>query len=262
MTILIKILKYSCRLWNSGVQVFVDIMYVCSAKSLQIPFHTFKTPYIMQIPTPSLLSWLYPVIPENFQPSEPFRINKTTWHLLGVNLSPCENITSYTERWPCSFDEKLMDTPILQSAKFNGYFQSWKYWIQYENNLREIFQFQDTIAQRADKQLRDILSTQDFPCCSENATIVGIHVRRGDYTLKTVNEYGQITPNASYYQNAMDYFEKLYPQVLFIVASVDLKWTKIALKGRENVHISLGNFGPEDMALLSLTYHQGDNSVL
>lgn len=28
-------------------------MYVSSAKSLQIPFHTFKTPYIMQIPTPS-----------------------------------------------------------------------------------------------------------------------------------------------------------------------------------------------------------------
>ena len=198
---------------------------------------------------------LYPVIPENFQPSEAFRINKTTWHLLGVNKSPCENINSYTERWPCSFDEKLMDTPILQSAKFNGYFQSWKYWIQYENKLREIFKFQDTIAQRADKQLRNILNTEDFPCCSENVTLVGIHVRRGDYTSKTVNEYGQITPNASYYQNAMNYFEKLYPQVLFIVASDDLKWTKIALKGRENVHISLGNFGPEDMALLSLTNH-------
>ena len=86
---------------------------------------------------------LYPVVPENFQPSEPFRISKTTWQLLGVVKSTCENINSYTERWPCSFDKKLMDTPILLSAKFNGYFQSWKYWIQCENKLREIFKFQD-----------------------------------------------------------------------------------------------------------------------
>ena len=53
----------------------------------------------------------------------------------------------------------------------------------------------------------------------------------------------------------MDYFEKLYPQVLFIVASDDLKWTKNALESRKNVYISLGNVGPEDMALLSLTNH-------
>ena len=52
----------------------------------------------------------------------------------------------------------------------------------------------------------------------------------------------------------MDFLVKVYPQVLFIVASDDLNATKNALKGRKK-YISLGNVGPEDMALLSLTNH-------
>lgn len=203
----------------------------------------------------SMSKGLYPVISDNFLPGDVFRINKTTLQVLGENHASCGTVKSYTERWPCSFDDRIIQVPFLTSAKFNGYFQSWKYWIQYENNLREIFRFQDTIARRANKQLNDILSTLDFPCCSKNSTLVGVHIRRGDYTSKAVNKYGQITPNISYYLNAMNYFENLYPTVLFIVASDDLKWSKNGLKNKTNVYISTGNSGPEDMALLSLTNH-------
>lgn len=196
---------------------------------------------------------LYPVIPDTFEPGDVFKINRTTLKLIGEDGAACDKIPSYTERWPCSFDDRLTDVPIYQSAKFNGYFQSWKYWIQHENSLREAFHFQDKIAERAQKQLRDILNTSKF--VSSNSTLVGVHIRRGDYTAKHVNDYGQITPNVSYYENAIQYFEDLYPSVFFIVASDDLIWTKQAMINRTNVHISVGNSGPEDMALLSLTHH-------
>jgi galactoside 2-L-fucosyltransferase 1/2 len=196
---------------------------------------------------------LYPVIPSTFEPGNIFKINRTTLKLIGEDDAACNKMPSYTERWPCSFDDRLTNVPIFQSAKFNGYFQSWKYWIQHENSLREALRFQDKITQRANKQLQDILNTSQF--VSRNSTLVGVHIRRGDYTAKHVNDYGQITPNVSYYENAMQYFEDLYPNVFFIVASDDLKWTKQALMNRTNVHISVGNSGPEDMALLSLTNH-------
>ncbi|XP_062612387.1 galactoside alpha-(1,2)-fucosyltransferase 2-like [Saccostrea cucullata] len=198
---------------------------------------------------------LYPVIPENFELGNVFKINKTTLKQIGEENKACDSIPTFSEKWACSFDEQLINVPIFQSAKFNGYLQSWKYWIQRENGLRQTFKFQDRITERARKQLADIIGTSGFTCCSKNSTLVGVHVRRGDYTSKPVNDYGQITPNASYYENSLDYFENLYPSVLFIVASDDLKWTKDAFKNKTNVHISLGNSGPEDMALLSLTNH-------
>ena len=48
---------------------------------------------------------LYLFILVKFQPNEAFRINKKTWHLLGVDKSQCDNITPYTEHWTCFNDD-------------------------------------------------------------------------------------------------------------------------------------------------------------
>lgn len=50
----------------------------------------------------------------------------------------------------------------------------------------------------------------------------------------------------------MNYFEKLYFIVFFIVVFDDFKWSKSGLKNKINVYILIGNFGFEDMVLLLL----------
>lgn len=56
----------------------------------------------------SVSKGLYPVISDNFLPSDVFRINKTTLQVLGENHTTCGTIKSYTERWACSFDDRLI----------------------------------------------------------------------------------------------------------------------------------------------------------
>ncbi|XP_062581791.1 galactoside alpha-(1,2)-fucosyltransferase 2-like [Saccostrea cucullata] len=197
---------------------------------------------------------LYPIVPENSELFQIFDIQKTTLSAIKKPKNACLKLPLHKERWGLSYDEKLLSVPPSKGVRFDGFYQSWKYWIKYEEEIRDILTFKEQIRKKAYTQMKDILNQMKFSS-SKNNVVVSIHIRRGDYATAGHYKYGKLTPNETYYQNAMKYFKTKYQKVLFIVGSNDIGWSKKALANETNVYYSTGNSPAEDMALLSLANH-------
>jgi len=119
----------------------------------------------------------------------------------------------------------------------SGSLQSYKY---FDINLRKHLQFKPHILSHAKVYLEPF----------QEPVLVGIHVR--DYE----NSFLQ-TPPPMYYDNAMHYFTRRYPNIRFIVVCEDPVWcTKQPHFNRENVHVAheRQHFAI-DMAILSECDH-------
>lgn len=197
---------------------------------------------------------LYPIVPENSELFQVFDIQRTTLSAIKKPATACSSLPKLSERWGLSYDENLLKVPPSKSVQFDGYFQSWKYWIKYEEEIRDILTFKEAIRKKAYVQMREILNKMKFNVDKDNV-IVSIHIRRGDYATEGHYKYGKLTPNESYYMNAMGYFKKKHKTVLFVVGSNDMDWSKKALASENNVYYSTGNSAAEDMAMLSLANH-------
>lgn len=199
---------------------------------------------------------LYPIIPEDSYLPKIFAIHNTTLSGIGLPKDACSKLPFHKERWGLSFDENLFKIPQFRRTnyRFFGYFQSWKYWIKYEREIRGVFQFNDEIKRKAVSQFHQILKEKDFTL-DKDSVVVSIHVRRGDYFSEEIVSYGYLTPNATFYLNAMSFFKNKFSKVLFMVGSTDTEWCRKTFDGEPNTHISTGNSAAEDMALLSLANH-------
>ncbi|XP_061182543.1 galactoside alpha-(1,2)-fucosyltransferase 2-like [Saccostrea echinata] len=197
---------------------------------------------------------LYPILPENSVLVQIFNIQKTTLSAIKSSPNACSKLPLHKERWGLSYDENLLSVPPSKGVRFDGFFQSWKYWIKYEDEIRDILTFKEPIRKKAYTQMRDILNQMKFSA-NNNNVVVSVHIRRGDYATKGHYKYGKLTPPETYYKNAMDYFKKRYRHVVFVVGSNDIGWSKRALATEKNVYYSTGNSAAEDMALLSLANH-------
>ncbi len=103
----------------------------------------------------------------------------------------------------------------------NGHFQSYKYFDQYESEIRELLKpDKSTITYIKDKY-GDIL----------NKKTTSIHVRRGDY-LKLPDHY--INLSLDYYQNALKYINNPGSILIF---SDDISWCKDNFKGDKYIFI-------------------------
>ncbi|XP_048737936.1 galactoside alpha-(1,2)-fucosyltransferase 2-like [Ostrea edulis] len=203
----------------------------------------------------SKLKSLSPVLPENFELLNVFNISDATPRYVQDRAAVCAELPIRIERWGLSYDGNLFSVPSGESVQFSGYYQSWRYWITIEDEIREMFQFKTSIRRKALSEFHRIMLFMEFDISQENNIVVSIHVRRGDYATEGHLKYGKITPNASYYINAMTYFRNKYRNVLFIVGSNDIEWSKTALGSESNVYFSTGLSAAEDMALLSLANH-------
>jgi galactoside 2-L-fucosyltransferase 1/2 len=124
-----------------------------------------------------------------------------------------------------------------QDTLLEGYFQSYKY---IDPDMRKTLRFKSLLMSHARVFL------QNFP----ERVLVGIHVRRYESPhLKT--------PSRAYFENAMEYFEKRYTNVGFVVISDDPDWCNgLAYFKKENVHVSLERqHYALDMAILSACDH-------
>ena len=117
-----------------------------------------------------------------------------------------------------------------KGGTWDGYWQSEKYFLPIENQIREAFTFQVTDAslKRFIKQMEDTPNT------------VSVHLRRGDY--KGVEDmYGGIcTPE--YYERAISYMEEHLENPTFYIFSNDIAWVKENFKGKNFVYITSDMF--------------------
>lgn len=64
---------------------------------------------------------------------------------------------------------------------------------------------------------------------------IGVHVRRGDYLNQNSIEKGYRTADSAYIERAMQYFTTKYHNVIFIVCSDDIQWSRKHVQSRTHL---------------------------
>ena len=123
---------------------------------------------------------------------------------------------------------------------FHGYYQSEKYFKEFEREIRKEFTFKKHISELAHCEMKKYTSGKP---------LVSVHVRRGDY-LTVHNGLFHTPCNMKYYEKAMSQFE----DVKFLVFSDDIKWCKENIRGK-NISYCEGNSAIIDFAMMSLCNH-------
>ena len=149
---------------------------------------------------PSLSFALDKLIENNIQIKYSFPLFKIL-NLFGCIMNFKEKFLSYE---PVHLNDKYI-------SNFDGYFQCEKYFINYRSEIIESICLPDT------SRYDNIFST--------NNDIVGIHIRRGDYT-KEVNLKIHGLCNLSYYKKAINILKKKFNKLKFIIFTDDRDWVK------------------------------------
>ncbi|KAK3082847.1 hypothetical protein FSP39_006972 [Pinctada imbricata] len=167
--------------------------------------------------------------------------------------SYCGCYTVLENEFDCGFDPKLNLWSNRKGVYLSGYFQSWRYFIQEENEIRRMFIFKEEIRTRVALQLRNLLRGTNWNY--DTHQLVGVHIRRGDFTAPPEAAFGYITAPIDYVTRAMRRMRSFYSRVIFLVCSDEILWAKKRLDKEPDVLFSEDNTAAEDLALLSLTNH-------
>jgi hypothetical protein len=134
------------------------------------------------------------------------------------------------------------------SIYLDGYFQSEKYFVDYENQIRQDFNFKKNINSNEQKYLNEMSGYEN----------ISLHIRRGDYVTNTSNQtlLGSIPLN--YYLDSVQFLISKLAKPKFFLFSDDPNWVKENLKIKSShVHV-IGNVGHEswrDMRLMQNCDH-------
>jgi hypothetical protein len=121
-----------------------------------------------------------------------------------------------------------------KSILLYGYFQSEKYFKDYEDDIRKLFM---SYKIELDDKIKDII---------ENKNSCSIHVRRGDY-LKSPDYHP--TQNMNYYMKAI---KKIPKDSIFLIFSDDIQWCKENFPDLPEKFIFIeGNKDYEDLFMMS-----------
>lgn len=104
---------------------------------------------------------------------------------------------------------------ILKYEYFDGYWQSWKYLMGLESELKQEIKL---------KNISDSLQSLMNDLSTQNSVFIGI--RRGDYlsNKKTIKRYGVF--NLSYYLKGIEMIKRKIKNPTFYVFSNDIEWVK------------------------------------
>lgn len=125
-----------------------------------------------------------------------------------------------------------------------GYFQTEKYFLKHEREIREDFEI-ITPLKKVTKETIELI---------QKVNSVSIHIRRGDYLTNPIHN----TNKENYYEKALELIENRIEDPVFFIFSDDMDWVKLNFSTkRETVFIdfndALTNF--EDLKLMSSCKH-------
>lgn len=125
-----------------------------------------------------------------------------------------------------------------------GYFQSEKYFLKYEDNIRKDFTIKTPLKPITEDLIKKIKSINS----------VSIHIRRGDYLSNTLHN----TSKEEFYIKAIEIIEKKVDNPVFFVFSDDMAWVKLNFTIKHEVvfvdfNDALSNF--EDLKLMASCKH-------
>jgi hypothetical protein len=129
----------------------------------------------------------------------------------------------------------------------SGYWQSEKYFIRYEKEIRKDFQFKKPLDKKNNKVLNEIKRTDS----------VSVHVRRGDYISDEITNAYHGAPPQSYYEDSVSYIKKSIKNPKFFVFSDEPEWVKnnLIIKGAKYIDWNKGRDTFKDLWLMSYCKH-------
>lgn len=142
------------------------------------------------------------------------------------------------------FDPDFLKT--TSNIYLKGYWQSEKYFIQYEQNIRTELTIKEIYIKHLHSKAQEL----------KHQNSVAVHIRRGDY-LHSENILFHGILDESYYHKAMQHFLNLYSDVKFYFFSDDSKWIKENIRVHKYEIVS-GNISQkpiEDFYLMSQCRH-------
>ena len=135
---------------------------------------------------------------------------------------------------------------LSHNLTLTGYFQSWKHFEDIKDTVRKAFSF----------KLVYIMTAQMFVRANAGTakTLIGVHVRRGDFLMQFNKDIGRIVASRKYMEKSLRYFRKRYKDAHFIVVSDDIEWCRENVLGPD---VTFSPFKEDfiDMAILSLCDH-------
>ncbi|CAG5128535.1 unnamed protein product [Candidula unifasciata] len=153
------------------------------------------------------------------------------------------------EKHAYAFDTRLLNL-TKENISIGGYLQSYKYFKDYADEVRQEFLFSDSIANEAYLIVHNLISER------KGNLFVGVHIRRGDFLNGGNPKLGYGVPEKSYFLKAFKWMQSKFPNrnITYLVASDDLNWCNDNLKS-DNV-LALPNAPPAiHMAILSSCDH-------
>jgi len=136
---------------------------------------------------------------------------------------------------------------IKDNLYLDGYWQHLSFWKNNVINPTDYLHFRIPPSAKNKKLIEEL----------KNCNSVSIHIRRGDYLLP---ENAKVYVNCSidYYQRAISYFERKYPEINFYVFSNDIPWVKKSLRTNSPIEFIAHNTGInsfEDLRLMAQCKH-------
>ncbi len=175
-------------------------------------------------------------------------INKSIPAFLEVFSSVCNRVQVKQPLYK-KLDESTFSSTSELSPFINhvvGYWQSERYFIEAENEIRKAFSF--AIAPSVENQ-------QVLKQISETIS-VSVHVRRGDYVSSPKNLAYHGVCGLDYYERAIAYVQQKIPEACFYVFSDDPSWVQSHLSfGGATVHFVTHNSGANSYEDLRLMQH-------
>ena len=114
-----------------------------------------------------------------------------------------------------SFDNKIINA--IPPVYLHGFFQSYKYFEGYEEDIRKAFKFPEIRLEGKNKELMGRIKLK--PSAS-------VHIRRGDYVADKITNKLHGNCSLNYYKQAISEVTKFDDEVEFFFFSDDIKWVE------------------------------------
>lgn len=154
----------------------------------------------------------------------------------------------------CTYDDWIMGIKGKTIYIRAGTWQSYKYFQEYEQEIREDFEFRQDVYE-SNRRIADRIVN--------DGESVSVHVRRGDYVENPKHSYTQGVCTREYYDRALEFFAKRLKKPTFYFFSDDIAFVKkefgaplnhviVERRERRSTEVGFRDDGYNDMYLMSL----------
>ena len=141
-------------------------------------------------------------------------------------------------------DDRVFSLPTDRNWDIGGWFNSYRYFHEYQDEIQKIFTFKDHIHSVAKTNIDKIRDNEPYP-------LVSLHVRRGDYLT-----HFSLVMGLKYYSDALSVFYNKFDGKYFklVVFSDDISWCKQNILGENAIYVE-GNENYVDMCMMTMCDH-------